>query len=514
MERLQYRESYLRQLIAIAVVIGSVLLTMALTSAMADGFNSVTIFLLLAGLGLPLGITAIMHWRLAFYIVIFLIVFEGIPRNLSNQVGVLLVKDVLLGFTYLGYFREYRFTTFLKPKLRILSTLLLVISSYSLAEMINPSLTSPLIGLIGIKTLLFYMPLVYLGYELITDGSKLVKFVVFVMVLTNLSCLLGIYQYIGGYAVIKFFQPVQIFSSLGGLGEYYKFPGSFAAAGNFAGFLQISFALSLGMLYCQGSRRLRAFSLLTAANCSLVSVLMGQRSNWIFILLCLILGSIALSGNNKARLARLGIAGLLVFGFFLAISSTDNIIGDRFSQFSSGTGFQQYLVDAPTGSVANQLSRLTTGGTVFGRGIGMASPGARYFNTDREFIEAYTADLIFELGFPGLILVFGMLFYLIWLACQALYAVTDLRYNNIIYYGLIVMVYLIIGSITYAPLTVPPNGQFFWLLPGMFIGLQSRVTQQVSLKELLLRKVSNNPRTYRELPLNSTGVPPGNFPLS
>jgi hypothetical protein len=34
------------------------------------------------------------------------------------------------------------------------------------------------------------------------------------------------------------------------------------------------------------------------------------------------------------------------------------------------------------------------------------------------------------------------------------------------------MIYMLVNSITYAPLAVPPAGLFFWLLPGLALKIQ------------------------------------------
>lgn len=474
-----------RQLISVATIGLGLLLTLLITNILFNSFSQTFLIAILILGGLPVSMFAVLYWRWTFYLVFFLLVFEGVPRNLLNQVSLLLVKDVVLGLVYIGYFREYRFRTILNPKLRLLSFIILAILFYSLAEMLNPSLISPLVGLLGIKTLLFYIPLLYVGYEIIDESHKIIRFMAYMMILCNISCFFGIYQYIGGYEVIKAFQPVAVLSSAGALGQYYKMPGSFAGVGNFAGFLQIMFGLAFGLFYCRTKPLLKIFSIITMVNIGLVLVLMGQRSGWVFMLLCLFLGTFALSDNRKTRFVRVAVALFVFLSFLFVISSTDNIVGDRFSQFSSGDGFQKYLYDAPTGNIENQLGRLTTQGTIFGYGIGMAAPGSRYLNTNSEFIEAFTAVLIYELGFPGFILVTALLFMLVWVVSKALVEVVDFHYHNLIYFGLIVVIYIIIVGITYAPLNIPPNGQFFWLLPGMFIGLQRHQAETAPKAKLL-----------------------------
>ena len=64
----------------------------------------------------------------------------------------------LLGLVYLGYLYEYKWKFSHLKVFRYFNAAYAALLVYSLVELINPSLPDITVGLIGLKTLLYYIP--------------------------------------------------------------------------------------------------------------------------------------------------------------------------------------------------------------------------------------------------------------------------------------------------------------------------------------------------------------------
>ena len=466
-----------------ALIVGiAVGLTLLLTYALSGGaLRLLSLELVGAILALPMAIGLIAKWRWAFYLVIVLLVFEGMFRNLFNQVTILLVKDIVVALTYLGFTLEFgpQLLELLRTRLKSFWFLLMGLLVYSIVEILNPDLASPIIGLIGLKSFLFYVPLFFVAYFLFDQPDKVYHFIILVLGLAIISCLLGAFQYFGGEAVIRLFQPVHVFVSHSNLATYYKLPGTFASPGNFVAYLGLAFSLAMGLLYSKTKQRLNWFSVVTITTICISFVLTTQRGSWVYVLLCFFIATFLQASKKRLITLRVVLAALLVGAFLLAISSTDNVIGDRFSQFTRGTGLQSYILDAPIGQIGAELAEVGQG-SLFGKGTGSATPGTRYVDENQQFIESYVAIVLHELGLPGLLLTSALLGLALFYCWQAFTKVSNPSLKNLLFFLFVWELYMLATSFTYAPLLVPPVTEFFWLLPGIALRIALEETTRVT----------------------------------
>lgn len=460
--------------LVLVIAVGSLLLaTGLLVNQEQRGLN---LALLALPLGLPVALLLVAKWRWSFYGVILLLVFEGMIRNLLNQASLLLIKDGVIFLMYLGCLAQQGRQTIRLPKFRLFLLLLFLLTIYSLAELLNPALPGVLVGLIGLKSFLFYIPLLFVAYWVLDTPKKITVFTLYVLVLANISCFVALFQHLGGYEVLRLFQPVQIFSSAGALGVYYKLPGTFAAPGNLFGYLSVSFVLAMGLLYSQANRFSSFFAMLTIGNICLIFVLGGQRATWVFIPLCFFLGTFLQARHKLTVALRAGFALTLIAAFVIAISSDSNIVGDRFSEFVRGDAAYRYFIAAPLGPVTIQLKEVLAG-NLFGSGVGTTAPGARYVQENAPFVESFIAALIYELGPIGLLLVATLIGLVLFHTWQAFLSIRHRNYKNRVFFIFLWLAFLTTASGTYAPLVVPPAAQFFWLLPGLVLRLQQELSE-------------------------------------
>src|SRR5260221_5061193 len=129
-------------------------------------------------------------------------------------------KDFLLIVVYLSFFIAYRrrdksVQTFRPPFLRIL----LVFVWFGVMQVFNPASTHIVYGLLGMKLYFYYVPLIIVGYALITSESALRKFFNINLGLMVVIIALGIVQSIVGP---KFLSPEVLPDDIRLLSQTYR----------------------------------------------------------------------------------------------------------------------------------------------------------------------------------------------------------------------------------------------------------------------------------------------------
>jgi hypothetical protein len=124
-------------------------------------------------------IVAILHdWRNGVYLFLSWLLFEDLGRKfLGNNMALYFAKDGLLLIVYLAFFIAYRrkdprVQTFRPPFLGILLAFLW----FGAMQIFNPASTHIFYGLLGVKLYFYYVPLMFIGYSLITSETELRKF--------------------------------------------------------------------------------------------------------------------------------------------------------------------------------------------------------------------------------------------------------------------------------------------------------------------------------------------------
>ena len=195
------------------------------------------------------------YWRQAVYGALMLVFVEGYFRNLFNDPGVLLLKDLVVLAIYARVLtdRVQRRDT-LVPASPI-GLPLAIFASIVIVQMANPHVTSFEQALVGVRTWLYYVPLFFVAQEMIREERDLRRTGWFVLIAAVPIGLLGLYQYLAGS---------QAYASLGpgfanatflvgdGASAIFRPNATFAWPSNFALFLSLATLLCLGLLL--GSR--------------------------------------------------------------------------------------------------------------------------------------------------------------------------------------------------------------------------------------------------------------------
>src|SRR5260370_32066754 len=176
------------------------------------------------GIAYPIGVlvVAILHdWRNGLYFFLAWLLFEDLSRKfLGNNMAIYFAKDFRLSVVYFSFFIAYRRgdksgQTFRPPFLRIL----LVFVWFGVMQVFNPASTHIVYGLLGMKLYFYYVPLIIVGYALITSESALRKFFNINLGLMVVIIALGIVQSIVGP---KFLSPEVLPDDIRLLSQTYR----------------------------------------------------------------------------------------------------------------------------------------------------------------------------------------------------------------------------------------------------------------------------------------------------
>ncbi len=142
-------------------------------------------------------VIGIAHWRWSVYGLLLYLPISGIPVVLLYpHTGIaVLAKDFLFVVpAYAGFFAtmitQRRRIAFDRAPLVLFGLLVLIVT----AEALNPGLPNLLVGLIGIKVWLLYIPLYFVGYHLVTDRESLRLFLKVVSLAAILPATVGIVE--------------------------------------------------------------------------------------------------------------------------------------------------------------------------------------------------------------------------------------------------------------------------------------------------------------------------------
>ena len=271
---------------------------------------------------LALMCVAPLSWRNCVKLLLYLVVFEGAIRKWllpGSQEAVFFAKDVVAVVAYVKFLNDTKVPRRLPPYNLIFKVLLGASAFYALCEACNPNTGSPLVGAIGAKNYILYIPLTFLVGHLFDSQRALYRFLRNFSLLALPMFVLSVFQYnapetswLNVYA-----SELQIRASVA---DRPRITGTFSYISGFASFLVFLSAIVVPFLYLKQSWW---YWLLCRVNIVLITACMlmtGSRSTLVF-LLCFSFGYLALNPalllpRNVIRAAPSVIGMLLVMSTF------------------------------------------------------------------------------------------------------------------------------------------------------------------------------------------------------
>jgi hypothetical protein len=341
---------------------------------------------------------------------------------------------------------------------------------------------SPILqGIIGLKVLMGYIPLIFCAYYLIEDKKRLVFLGRLLIVIVIICCVLGLMQYAmlatgrcvgtrGAVGVDLFKASLQAKCLVGGSLLYspdqgqIRLPGTFVSPWHWAWFLIANAFITFTVAFSDTSFLWRTASLGGLALVFINAVISGQRLALAFVPVAVII-CLFLTGQitNLKKFIPIVLGLVLILGS-VAVYNPD-IVQERIDSFVA-----RWNASPPTAFIENQFSfaiRQQKG--ILGRGLGSATNSARAFGPT-SLIETYHPKLLFEGGYLGLL---AFMIFVSHVAIVTFKRYRSLKSPTISSFGSSFWVFILI--ITYFPYWYPldtdPVGVYYWFFAGVILRL-------------------------------------------
>jgi hypothetical protein len=430
-------------------------------------------------------VLALRSWRASLFGLLIYIPFSGVPIILSypdTHLAVLL-KDVFFIIpAYIGFFawastHRVRIVFPGAPMIPLLLLALLV-----LGQTLNPLLPNLLVGAIGVKVWLFYIPLYFLGYHLVRDRRDLSRLLAVMSVSAVLPLVVGIMEAFlikGGHADIVYrwygdaasavSQGFAQFDYAGG-GTLRRVSSTFSFVAQYylfaASIVVVTYAWWRGVLADTKHSKLGRLLWLLAIAATFLS---GARGAFLLIpvLVLLIVAfdhgtGVQLSGRLLAPIAAL-VASVAALG-----AATPAVIGATLK--TGALEFESIFVEG---------FRQAIDTTWLGLGTGADTNATRYAYSDPELLESvagtwqesWWVKVVLELGVPGLLLVCLLFTIIIWRALHDHRTLHDPRLRAISAAFIAFLIWNLIYGLKGQYLDLDPVNVYFWLLMGVLAKL-------------------------------------------
>lgn len=478
--------------------------------------------------GVALAIVTLSRWRLGLYLFFVWLIFEDFARKyLGNSVYAFFGKDILVAVVYVAFFfgRKQRTEKLLRPRfwLPFLGFFL-----WATMEAFNPKTPSVIYGFLGMKLYFYYVPLLFIGYELIRSELDLRRFLVFNLFFAGVVSLLGIAQAIFGQQLLN---PENLDVNLRELGDLnrtaplsglvFNRPTSvFVSDGRFSAYLILMYVLGFGAIGYLSQRSWSGRKVVYACFGLVFAAIMltGVRTAFVH---CLIGTPVLIAGfawgmprrrehlvrvlNAVSRFALLPAAGVLCLALLYpsALSSRWAFYTETLSPTSRGSVLESRAWDYP---FSNFMATFRLQDWQWGRGLGTASLGTQYVTRflhappPGNSVENGYGQLLLEVGIPGLALwltftsavlyscwsvvkrlrrtrLFPLAFSIFWYAFLVLFPLTYVdglpTYEN---YIVAAFLWILIGGLFRLPLLLEPSPASW--RPGQQLGVRASANDQ------------------------------------
>jgi hypothetical protein len=416
------------------------------------------------------------RWQRGFYGLLIYLPFAGVVTlAFSPWQAPLLFKDLLFLLpAYLGFFTRLalrRESLYHLPRLPI--GLMVALGLLVIAQMANPGVENRLMGLIGLKVWLLYLPLFLLSFALVASERDLLLLLHLLVALSFIPTIIGITQAVLAMA-IGYHPTMEIFYrevagpatqgfvqfEVGG-GVIARIPSTFTFATQYFGYTLAMLAPCYAVWRGDPSpwwRRLGGGALMIAV---LASFLSGARTAFVFVPLLLFL--IFWFERGFAGLVR---SGAYAAGLLFTSLAILGISGSALYMHISAL-FIHYGEDIAYGGLAQAISAAP-----WGTGTGTNTGPARYAFTDPESfvrIENYYAKAAYELGVPGLLLVVSLFFSLVLLGYRSHQKLQSPALRSCSAGLLAFLVAITLNSFKGWQIDLDPVNVYFWIFAGVLM---------------------------------------------
>ena len=415
-------------------------------------------------------------WKKLAFLILLLIPFFGYIINtlrpFTNLAPLFYDLIFLIPLYLLIFKKKNRSEAVLPQELKGMIYLFVVIV---FLHSINPFNPLPITArLIGIKVWLFYLPFIYVGYNLFEKSSDLLKFCRIFSVITIFPCSLSIIQYffsifVGYEVTMNFFYAADVAAA--STQNYAQFnltpsltilrtPSTFTFPTQFGNYLLCSLIPVVASIYSSQNFKEKNFYRIILILVLFASVTSGVRGMYLFIPIFFILFFF----QRKNLIIRFLFASLFFVIFFSLSNNFSYFVGyiydlsiNYMSFFTEGFGI-------------NEIKDIT------GHGVGTSTGAVRYI-IDQSIIqdggvnESYYAKIFYELGLFGLciLIIFYIQIYRQFNKCSKIYMNSDI--SAFVHSSKALLLIILVAGIKGYYINLFPIDFLFYLLLGIIIKL-------------------------------------------
>ncbi|MCL4522389.1 MAG: hypothetical protein M1451_00575 [Acidobacteria bacterium] len=345
------------------------------------------------------------RWRASIYAFMVYVIVEGFLVNYFYNVPELnLMKDVYVA----SLFAVLTVTTvprgiFPVPRTAWILPFALFGIVYT-AQIFNPYLPNILVGLVGLRVSLLYALLAPVGYWFFDSRERVIRFFVFMTLISIPVAAFGIFQYFAGPGWLISLSPgfaraVYYASGAGTAGGYYfRTISTFVQTGGFAIYLCLMMLVAVAQISMTSLRKQRWWIIGAFGMQFLAALTTGGRAP-----LVMFFAALALLMTMQGRLARvLPIVAVLAVLFIGAVIVLGPVVAERFATLLDLQGVQARNVPLMVGWLYEAMQTDPAG-----MGAGYATVASRHAGVtplNAGPVENTFARIRFETGLPGLIL--------------------------------------------------------------------------------------------------------------
>ncbi len=343
----------------------------------------------------------------------------------------------------------------------------------------NQSYEKPfLMGIMGLKILVGYIPLIICGYFLIKNQTNLLQFNRLTSLIIIVCCSLTLIQYlllIGGVCSgniglnkIALDQPtLQARCFVGGSLLYnpdlglIRLPGTFVSPWQWGWFLIASAFFSYASNMTETVAKWRIINWVAMSFLLITSLFSGQRIALILVPVIFLILLTLTEKNKKLLPLKLG----LIFVITLVIVNSLGIVSGRIDDFIA-----RWQYSPPQDFIVNQFQWIMEGKLkLLGNGLGRATSAARRLGKI-VLIETFYPRLLYEVGIIGTS-AFLALVTVITVTTFKIYK--SLQNQSLRYFALCLWVFVLFISYNtyYYPLAVDPISVYYWFTVGILLAL-------------------------------------------
>lgn len=473
------------------------------------GESESLLFAALAIVAVAIFLSIIKNWRSGFYFFFAWLLFEDLVRKyMGNNMIIYFGKDALVGMTYLSFFlalRRGKAVSF-RPSFWFPLALFFWLG---VVQVFNPASPHVAYGILGLKVYFYYVPLLFVGYALVNEEDDLYKLLIFNLRLAVIIAALGIIQAIRGPG---FLNPEELDPNIRALAtlkryspithaEVYRPTSVFVSEGRFSWYLVLMWLIgfgAVGYMFLRGSRG-RKFAFLSLGVLTVALALHGSRGGIMWtggsalVAIAAFLWGAPWKQREGRRIVRVIRTTCLAcgVGLILMMLLFPEALGARFAFYS-----ETLMPNSPAYEVSNRIGEypihalmitFTSPRWPYGYGIGTTSLGTQYI-AQWTGIQALTVGV--ESGFGTLIVEFGILGLVLWLAWTVSFLIASLRVVRglkgtayfPIAFSIFWFAFLLLLPFTYGGMQAYQNyvlNAYLWLLVGVLFRLPHLKGQQI-----------------------------------